>query len=130
MEEKTEKKSKSSKIIVIIIAIVIIVAIVFAIIFFTDFKRTKLTEDNFEEVSDQIEEKLDEDELAYFTYSVMYHMFNDGLSDLNDENAAYKNIYGKTIKELIDEGKDLMEEHDVTVDEFKESMSEVDNTTN
>ena len=79
--------------------------IVFAILYFTDFKRTKLTEENIDEVMEEAEDKLDENERAYLAYSVMYYVFTDGLSNLDDEDAAYQNIYDKTIQDLINEAK-------------------------
>lgn len=34
----------------------------------------------------------------------------------------YANIYGKTVQQLIDEGKQLMEENNVTIEQMKEQL--------
>lgn len=36
-------------------------------------------------------------------------------------------IYGKTANDLIKEGKELMQENDVTIDEFKDSLEDLQN---
>ena len=123
---KKNNQKGAINIIAIILIIVIIIAIVFAVLYFTDFKRTKLTEENIDEVMEEAGDKLDEDEKAYLAYSVMYYVFTDGLSNLDDEDAAYKNIYDKTIQDLINEGKDMMEEEGITPEEFTESMSDLE----
>lgn len=123
---KKNNQNGAINIIAIILIIIVIAAIVFAVLYFTNFKRTKLTAENFETVMDDAYDKLDENERAYLAYSVMYYMFSDGLSNLNDEEAAYKNIYDKTIQDLIDEGKDLMEEEGITPEEFIESLSDLE----
>ena len=59
-------------------------------------------------------------------------MMTDGMSSAfsgnEDENAMYVNIYGKTAENLIEEGRQLMEENNVSLDEFKENIENLSNT--
>ena len=123
---KKNNQNGAINIIAIILIIVVIAAIIFAVLYFTDYKRTKLTAENFESVMDEASNELDEDERAYLAYSGRYYMISDGLSNLNDEDAAYQNIYDKTVQDLIDEGKDLMEEEGITPEEFTESLTDLE----
>ena len=60
---------------------------------------------------------------------MVYHMMQDGLAaagsqeDLS-ESDMYKNIYGKTLNQLIDEGKQFMEENNVTIEQFKQQVKD------
>ncbi len=59
-------------------------------------------------------------------------MMKDGIfsafSEEYDESAMYVNIYGKTIQDLINEGKELMKENESTIDEFKENLENLEDT--
>lgn len=82
---------------------------------FTSFEDTIITEDNYEEISDEVAEKYgDEDETYYFAYACMYYTIQGALTEeylkTEDESLLYQEIYGKTVDELISEGKKIMEE--------------------
>ena len=92
-----------------------------------------ITAENFDELTKSIAEELGKsDELYYFAYAGMYYMMTDGMSSAfsgnEDENAMYVNIYGKTAENLIEEGRQLMEENNVSLDEFKENIENLSNT--
>lgn len=93
---------------------------------FNSFKKTILTSENYEEVSNQLADNLEEDEMYYYTYATMYYMAQDGFSNLfdlaEDESLMYQNIYNKTINQLINEGISLMEENHITLEEYKRSL--------
>lgn len=93
---------------------------------FNSFKNTIITAENYEEISNQLAENLKEDELYYYTYATLYHMAQDGFSNLfalaEDESLMYQNIYNKKIKQLINEGISLMEENHITWEEYKHSL--------
>ena len=62
----------------------------------------------------------------------MYHMVQDGIPSAttldSDKSAMYVNIYGKTVKQLIDEGKKLMKDNKVTLEEYKQGLKQLGNT--
>lgn len=138
-EETKTKKGLIALIIIVIIAVVIGGLFVLenkGII--TIGKKAKIlnetiTAENFDELTKSISEELGKsDELYYFAYAGMYYMMTDGMSSAfsgnEDESAMYANIYGKTAKTLIDEGKQLMEKNNVSLDEFKENIDNLLNT--
>lgn len=91
------------------------------------YKNTVITKENYEEVMNKANDKLkDKDEQYYLIYSVFYHIAEDGFSNLialgQDEDLMYKNVYGKTVGELITEGKKMMKEKNITVEEYKNSL--------
>lgn len=135
---KSEKKNKSTSfyvILVIVIIAILCVALYFVVntdaIFKSAIEKEVITAENQEEIVDKVEEEFgsDDDRVYYLAYSMMYYMFRDGLSSAfsnnTDENAMYENIYGKTVGQLIDEGKQLMEENNITVEEYKESIKDL-----
>lgn len=93
---------------------------------FNSFKNTIITAENYEEVSNQLADKLEEDEVYYCMYAMFYYMAQDGFSNLfalaEDENLMYQNIYNKTVKQLINEGISLMKENNITWEEYKSSL--------
>lgn len=93
---------------------------------FNSFKNTIITAENYEEISSQLADNLEEDELYYYTYATIYYMAQDGFSNLlnlaENESLMYKNIYNKTIKQLINEGISLMKENNITWEEYKSSL--------
>lgn len=95
-------------------------------------KNKVLTADNYEKVMSEWKEVLgenDKDEVYYFTYSNMYYLISDGVSSMFNTNTNQNSkIYGKTIKQLIKEGKKLMEEHEITIEEFKLQVKQSRNT--
>ena len=58
-------------------------------------------------------------------------IMNSGLSSRDMQSSeekmmdeAYKNVYGKTLKELCKEGKSLMKENDITIEGIKEKVQD------
>ena len=111
--------------------IILIIAIIVTIVYFTggsSIDNTVVSEDNYETISTEVAEKYgDSDETYYFSYACSYYIISDGFTteylSTQDESLLYQNIYGKTVGELIENGKDLMEENDITVDEWKETIA-------
>ena len=139
--------NKSSKGLMVFIVIIIIVALGVEAYFLLTNKDTltaggnntqtasklneRITAENYEELTESIAQELgDSDNLYYFTYATTYYIAKDGISSAfsgsEDESAIYVNIYGKTAKDLIKEGKELMQENDVTIDEFKSSLENLE----
>lgn len=133
---KNEKK-KSKVFLYAIIAVIIIAVVGIGAYFIKNSKNIKnetITAENYEEIMDRIGKELkDENDKYYLSYSVMYYVMKDGIASVFSENentstsSMYTNIYGKTIKQLIDEGKQLMKENNITLDEYK---SQLQNTIN
>lgn len=112
--------------------ICIIIAVVSLTLFIILIKNNSieniiLTKDNLQETMDNYSKmKKDSDDIVYVVYALLYYttidyMYNIFNLDAAEEN-AYMRVYGKTIKELKNEGKSLMEENNVTVKQFKESL--------
>lgn len=40
---------------------------------------------------------------------------------------AYKSLFGKTIRELIEEGKKLMKDNNITLEQYKEQLNSLNN---
>ena len=94
---------------------------------FNSIENTKLTKENYEELSNKYAEKnKDNDNLYYYSYAVLYYTMKDGLNNLSktskNEEIIYKNIYGKTINQLIKEGKELMKQNNITIEKYKENL--------
>ena len=96
-----------------------------------NYKNMIITEENYDEIMEHMKEELDkEDEVYYATYAMTYYMMQDGLteafSNLGDESfnesAMYSRIYGKTMKQLINEGKQLMKQENITLEQYKKSL--------
>jgi hypothetical protein len=141
---KTENRNKSTAF-YIILTIVIIAILSVAIYFIVNqsatstsggistksIKNETITAENYEEMMNKIDAEFNEndEELYYLTYSMMYYMVQDGLSSAltnsTDDSAMYTSIYGKTVQQLIDEGKTLMKENNVTLEQYKESINEL-----
>lgn len=143
-----EKKGKKSLYIIIGLIIVILGIVAFFIlnlnssdnsfdtgnsVFFKSIKDEVITAENYDEIMDRIGQELTNDEeLYYMSYSVMYYIVKDGLSSAftnpDDDNAMYVNIYGKTVKQLIEEGKQLMQDNNMTIEEYKQQLEAVNST--
>lgn len=145
MANHAERKSNS--LIYVIIVIVVIALLLLGVyfilnheaintnggIFSKSIKEETITAENYEEIMNKIKDKMEDDEeLYYVSYCIMYHMIQDGISSAttldSDKNAMYVNIYGKTVKQLIDEGKQLMKDNKVTLEEYKQGLKELGNT--
>lgn len=87
-----------------------------------------LTAENYKSLSEEYSNNnKNSDNLYYYTYACMYYMFKDGLSSatLSEEQqqeAMYSRIYGKTINQLISEGKKLMADNNITVNDYKQTL--------
>lgn len=141
---------KKSTVIYIIIAIVVL-AIIGVSLYFVLNRDTKndtqsttensirseiITAENYEELMNKAEQEFstDDEEIYYLSYSVMYYIMTDGMqaamAGSEDESEMYVNIYGKTVQQLIDEGKQLMEENDVSLDEYKSKINDLNELSN
>ena len=133
-------EGKNKKIIYIVVAVVLLIVIGVGIYFVVGNKDAKIsklreetiTAENYEDVTNKLEAELGEaDEVYYYAYACMYYMMTDGLSEeymnSQDESIIYKNIYNKTVQQLMDEGKKLMEENDVSVEQFKQQVENLNN---
>ena len=136
MEEKSKKQSKKwlNALVVIILVVVIGVALYFI---FTNInggiRKETFTEENYQELMNRIGEELkDTDDLYYISYSAIYYMAKDGLSSAftgnNDEKEMYKSFFGKTVQDMINEGKNLMQENNISIDEYKKQIENTINT--
>lgn len=99
------------------------------------YKNKVITEENYQEIMDNMKEELSEDEAYYASYSLMYYMFQDGISEVfistqnqenYDEKAMYSRIYGKTINQLIKEGKELMQQENITIEQYKQNLNSLE----
>lgn len=139
----------NSKVICITIAIIImaIIGIAYCMIqdgtiqvsnniFIKSIRKETISKENYEELSTKIPEELGEtDDAYYFSYSSMYYVMKEGFTQeyltTEDQSLLYKNIYGKTVQNLIDEGKQLMKDNNITLEQFKEQLLKMkDYTTN
>ena len=135
MPEEMENKPKNSKgfvAAIVILVIIIIASVVCFFVFNTSALNKTITAENYEELMDELGDELrDSDEAYYFSYALLYHTYTDAmtaaLAGNDDEEAIMVNIYGKTPEQLIEEGKQLMEEDGVTLDEVKETMDSLAN---
>ena len=137
------EKNKSSKGLIVFIVIIVVIALRSKETVTTGGNSIQtssvlnetITSENYEELTENVAQELgDTDELYYFTYATTYHIMQDGLasafSENQDESAMYINIFGKTANDLIKEGKELMQENDITIDEFKESLKNLEDASN
>lgn len=130
MEDSNTGKGKNTKLYAIIA--VVVVAVIAVVLFFvfsgSGVKGETITADNYQEILTRVQEEIKDDDLYYVSFAIGYHSMKDymeaSLSGEADENAMYKNIYGKTVQQLIDEGKQLMEENNLTIDQIKEQIED------
>lgn len=143
-------KKKSKKNLYIIIGLIIVILGIGAVIilnfnssdksvdtgnsiFYKSIKNEVITAENYDEIMDKIgQEVTSEEELYYLSYSLMYYITKDGLATAftnpDDESAMYVNIYGKTAKQLIEEGKQLMQDNNMTIEEYKQQLEKLNST--
>lgn len=98
-----------------------------------------LTPENYETLSNEFSNKnKDSDKLYYFSYACMYYIIKDGFSTVADlsltesqqKEIMYSKIYGKTINQLISEGEKIMQENNISIDEYKQSLNNLNNLSN
>lgn len=147
MEGQAKKGSKIA--LYVVIAIVIIAVLVVLGIFLlkgnkesgnSALKQETITAENYDEVVNKVQEELQgKDDSYYFIYATMYYIMQDTMATTEgegegevvaepDENAMYVSIYGKTVQQLIDDGKRLMEEDSVSFEEFKQQIDDISNS--
>lgn len=107
-------------------------------LFSKGIKDEVVTAENYQDLSSRIAPELNNEDEAYqFVYACMYYIMQDGMSvafdfNLTDEekdSKTYERVYGKTVKQLINEGKQLMKDNDMTVEKFKQGMEDFANNT-
>lgn len=98
-----------------------------------------LSKENYDEITTKYaQDNANKDEVVYFTYAITNHILKDGLENVlnlemteeQKEIETYKNIYGKTINQLVEEGKTLMKANNMTVDKYKENLKNLSNSIN
>lgn len=130
-EQQEGKKNTMLYVIIAVVAIAIIAVVLFMVFGGSSVRGETITAENYEELLKKAEAEIgkDSDDLYYLSYAMVYHMMQDGLAaagsqeDLS-ESDMYKNIYGKTLNQLIDEGKQFMEENNVTIEQFKQQVKD------
>ena len=107
-------------------------------LFSKGIKDEVVTAENYQDLSSRIAPELNNEDEAYqFVYACMYYIMQDGMSvafdfNLTDEekdSKTYERVYGKTVKQLINEWKQLMKDNDMTVEKFKQGMEDFANNT-
>lgn len=99
----------------------------------TSVREKIITQENYEEITNQITEELgDSDDAYYFTFACITYMSEAGLTDKyfqsRDDSMLYEKIYNKTVNQLIEDGKQLMSESETTIDDFKRQINIINNT--
>lgn len=133
MKKREEGKANVALYVGIVIAVAVVIAIVaFFLLNGGDIRKETITADNYEEMLDKLDKELaGQDDLYYISYSVMYHLMQDGMNATEgNEDAMYTNIYGKTVQELIDDGKGLMEKENITIDQVKQTLDQLSSSVN
>lgn len=143
-----QEKGKANVLLFVIIAIAVValvgVGIFFVLknsdststgagLFSKNIRSETITAENFEEMMTRLDNEMEgEDDLYYLSYSIMYYMVQDGMEASTDpeadESATYARIYGKTVETLINEGKQLMSDNDITVEEYKKVIDQAGDT--
>ena len=124
-----KQEGKTKTLVIIIVLLIIVVAIVaYFLLSGSSIGNTVISADNYEEISDEIANEYgDGDEVYYYSYACSYYIMTNAMSSeyltTEDDSLLYQDIYGKTVDELISEGKDLMEENGVTPESWKESLT-------
>lgn len=84
-----------------------------------------LTAENYTNLTTEFSEKnKDTDDFCYFLYAALYNSFTGAISSTDSTDSTMNNIYGKTINELISEGKDLMKQNNISVEEYRQNLNE------
>ena len=91
-------------------------------------ENTILSQDNCEEsINDYIEKKgKNSDEAYYLSYSLFKYSFSNINSFYSN---PYSNFYGKTINELIKESKEDMRKENISIEDFKKSLTDFDSSS-
>lgn len=88
-------------------------------------ENKELTEENMEDTINEYSEKMgeDSDEVYYLSYIYLKNALSNALTSSD----PYKDMYGKTINELIEEAKEDMKNEGTTIEEFKKGLEELEN---
>lgn len=122
---------KNNKGISLLALIIIIVVILCGILIFKSINsnngitnnsklNTVVTADNYNTIGNIFNEN--DDNLYYFTYACLYYSLTERLTTGIDENTAMQKIYGKTVQQLVNEGKQLMQDYNMTVEQYKQQL--------
>ena len=124
-------KRETGKAILYILLVILLIAVAGLTVFYVleedSIKSQVITAENMDKVIEKMEQKAKKDEEQYYaSYAMMYHIMQNGITNqgenVKDKNIIYKNVYGKTVKVLIEEGKQIMQDNDITLEAFKASM--------
>jgi len=125
----------NKKVLMIVVAVIVAIAVIVGGYLLltsgkSSLKKEVVSQENYEAILDEVGKKFGEsDEAYYYTYACIYHTAKVGLTEEylqnKDESLLYKDITGKTVQQLIDEGKKLMEENNVTIEEYKQKLTEL-----
>ena len=141
-KESKNEEANSDNVIKTVVIIVIVLALIGLLVWViikatnaykpTSYLDVALTSENYDEMVNKFNKEMKKenepgykDEYYYFNYAFNSHMFDDAASTVSqnpEENttipAQYKYIYGKTIHNVIDEGKKLMEEKHFSLSDY------------
>lgn len=125
----------NKKVVMIVVAVVVAIAVIVGGCLLlssgkSSLKKEVVSQENYEAVLDKVGKKFGEsDETYYYTYACIYYTAKAGFTEEylqnKDESLLYKEIAGKTVQQLIDEGKQLMEENNVTIESYKQQLEEL-----
>ena len=139
MSEDVRNKPKQSQgfaVAIVLLGLIIIASVICFFVFNTSAVNKTITAENYQTLMDELGDEIgDKDEAYYLSYAFLYYTYTDAVTAAlagNDVEAAMEgammvNIYGKTPKQLIDEGKQLMEDDGVTLEEVKETVDDLVN---
>lgn len=115
---------------ILIFGIIAIILVVLVFVFCGDIKFRVITEDNIEEIIDELAEN-NEDDFCYFAYDWIYYAKMEidagnvsSKATLGDEKIL-QNLYGKRVGKIIQEGKERLEESSWTLESFKRALVQI-----
>ncbi|MCI9178026.1 MAG: hypothetical protein HFJ28_05660 [Clostridia bacterium] len=128
---------KGSKVAIYVIIAVIVVAVLAVGGFFllnanavNSLKQETVSAENYEDLLKKVDEKMPgQDDAYYFAYANIYYIMESAMTATNEEE-IYTKIYGKTVQQLIDEGKQIAKDNNVTLEQIKEQIDELNKTAN
>ena len=125
----------NKKVVMIVVAVVFAIAVIVGGFLLlssgkSSLKKEFVSQENYETILNEVENKfVESDETYYYTYACIYHTAKAGFTEeylqSKDQSMLYKDIAGKTVQQLMDEGKQLMEENNITIEEYKEKLTEL-----
>lgn len=115
---------------ILIFGIIAIILVVLVFVFCGDIKFRVITEDNIEQIIDELAEN-NEDDFCYFAYDWIYYAKMEidagnvsSKATLGDEKIL-QNLYGKRVGKIIQEGKERLEESSWTLESFKRALVQI-----